>query len=230
MKFNIWKRELEFNQETKIITYKDKVFKPSIRTFGDMKELYNKWTIKDDYGLYYMYRDIYFDDDNKQLLRKNNIRYDITIILPKIISGEYNKTYWHYHPLNKKLRNYQELYQVLSWKAIYLQQNKNKAFFIEANTWNSVNMEEWFWHITINPNKYDVLIMANLVDDSFSSNYNEYKKNKWWMYYLYTNWWETNEYYIEVPNLEEDNKLFPSDSGSIYDDFLKNPEKFNYLH
>jgi len=230
MKFNIWNRELVFNEDTKEIKFEDKIFTPSVRTYWDMKELYWKSFIEDDYWLYYMYRDVYFSEDDKKILKNNDIRYDITIIIPKLINWEYNKTYWHYHPLNKNGKRYQELYQVLSWKAIYSQQKSDSVFFTQAQEWDAVNMEESFWHITINPTEDKVLVMANLVDDSFSSEYNEYKENKWWAYYFYNNWWKVNKNYTSVADLKERKELYGSDSKSIYDDFIQTPEKFNYLH
>jgi len=232
MKFNVWNRELYFDIETKEITYNSKKFIPSIRTFWDMKNLYKSvWEDykREDVGLYFMYRDVFFNDDDKKILKNNNIRYDITIILPDILWWELNKTYWHYHPKNSKWKDFEELYQVLKGEAIYLQQNKKEVFYTNAKQWDSVNMDESFWHITINPSKDNLLIMANLVDDTFSSIYNDYSTNKGWNYCFFEKWWEINSNYNNSLELAESNKKFPVEI-SIYDDFLTNPEKFNYLH
>ena len=232
MKFKIWNRELEFNIETKKITYKEKIFTPSIRTFWDMKDLYEN--VESDYkseneGLYFMYRDVFFDDKDWDLLKSNHIRYDITIILPHVFWWELSKTYWHYHPKNSSGKDFEELYQVLNWEATYLQQNKNEVFFTKAIAWESVNMKETFWHITINSSKDNILVMANLVDATFSSVYDDYKTNKGWNYCLFENWWKINSNYNNDLELNEIDEKFPVEV-SIYDDFLKNPEKFNYLH
>ena len=230
MKFKIWKRELKFNLETKEIIYKDKIFTPAIRTYWDMKSMYKQSSdLKLDHWLYFMYRDVFFDEKDKKILRENKIRYDITIILPELIWKEYNKTYGHYHPKNSLWKKYQELYQVISWNAIYLQQSDNKNFFTITNSGQAVNMDEWFWHITINNTKKDLLIMANLVDETFDSTYDDYKKNIWWTYYLLKDWWEKNYNYKNELRLEEGTQKFDIDI-SIYDDFINNPKKFNYLH
>ena len=231
MLFKIWERELDFNLDTKEIIYKDNIFTPSIRTFWDMKDLYSNWSMnkKDDDWLYFMYRDVSFNEKDKELLKSNNIRYDITIILPDTFWWELSKTYGHYHPKNKSGKDFEELYQVLNWEAIYLQQNEKEVFFTKALAWESVNMKESFWHITINPSKENLLVMANLVDDTFSSIYNDYETNKGWNYYLFEAWWEINPNYNNSLELDEGHEKFPVEV-SIYDDFLKNPEKFNYLH
>jgi hypothetical protein len=51
-----------------------------------MKDLYSqKVDMKDENGLYFIYRDVYFDYSDKLLLEKNKMRYDITILLPRKI-------------------------------------------------------------------------------------------------------------------------------------------------
>lgn len=230
MKFNIWDRELEFDLKTKNIKYKNKIFTPTVRTFWDMQNLYLRHNnINNSKKLYFMYRDIYFDVKDKQILKNNSFRYDITIILPILIWDEFNKTYWHYHPKNKIWNQYQELYQVLSWEAIYLQQNEKKVFYTKAISWDSVNMDEWFWHITINNTTDKVLIMANLVDNSFSSLYEEYKIQKWWMYYFLKNTFIKNPNINTVAKIQQSTKKY-NIQKSLYDDFLQTPEKFNFLH
>ena len=230
MKFNIGKREIVFNSDTKEISYNWKVFTPAVRTFWDMEDMYSSWEkLEKNTWLYFMYRDVFFNEDDKELLRKNNIRFDITIILPYVFWAELNKTYWHYHPKNKNWDDFQELYQVLSWEAIYLQQNKQKVFYTKALMWDAVNMDKSFWHITINSSETELFVMANLVDDTFSSVYNDYELNNGWMYYLKNNLWEINNNYSNVPKIEEEKKKFWVEN-SIYDDFIENSEKFNYLH
>jgi len=232
IQFKVWNRDLEFNLDSKEITYKDKIFTPSIRTLWDMKDLYHSdfEKLKDEKWLYFMYRDVYFEELDKVLLDDNKIRYDITILLSHDFWGEYNKTYWHYHPKNSEWKHFQELYQILYGTAIYLQQNEQKTIFTKANTHDAVNMDESFGHVTINPSDKDILIMANLVDADFDSVYDDYKEKKWARYMYFKNdIWQKNDLYKDDIILEESSSKFDS-SDSIYDDFLQNQEKFNYLH
>lgn len=222
--------DVDFNINTKIIDVNWKKYSPNVRTFWDMKDLYKKTDEFDDNKwLYFMYRWVYLNDEDKKFFEEeNNMRYDVTILIPELISDEYNKTYWHYHPVNNSWNRYQELYQVLSWSAAYLQQNDNQSFFTNAFEWDSVVMEEWFWHVTVNPSTDDYLVMANIVDNNFDSEYWEYKENKWANHYYYTTWFEINPNYKNELIIQEKEEYF--EQWDIYSQFLENPDKFNFLH
>src|SRR3990167_10567232 len=89
--------------------------KPDIRFLYEMKEvLYDKKWVKEspNITLYYMYRGI---------KRKNGLRYDITIIPPKMLGKEFVKTKGHEHK-----NHFPELYMVLEGKALYLMQKRDK--------------------------------------------------------------------------------------------------------
>ncbi len=229
MKFKIWNRELDFDPEKQVIKYKDKIFTPAIRTYGDMEKLYeSKLDLDKNTWLYFMFRDVFFEDNDKKILDKNNIRYDITILSPQMFWEEYNKTYGHYHPKNKEGNDYREIYQILSWNAIYLQQNKNEIFYTKAQIWDQVVMETWFGHVTINPSDTEYLIMANYVEGWWNSIYNEYRDFSWANYLYKTNWFELNKLYNNSIELLEKNDIFWV--SSMYDDFFENPKKFDFLH
>lgn len=229
MKFNIWDRELFFDIDKKVIIYKDKIFIPSIRTYSDMEKLYKTpVNIDKNTWLYYMFIDVYFSEEDKEVLRRNNIRYDITILIPYVFWNEFNKTYGHFHPKNKDENDYREIYQVLSWEAIYLQQNNNEVFYTKAVVWDQVIMETWFWHVTINSNEEKFLIIANYVEEWWNSIYNEYEKLNWANYIFNRNWFEKNLNYNNDLKLIEKKSKFGN--TSMYDDFFNESEKFNFLH
>jgi len=229
MNFKIWNKEIFFDENTLEIIVDNKRIKPDIRTYGQMRDLYiEKEKISDDTPLYLMYRDFYVNEDDKKLFKENNFRYDVTIILPKIIWKEYNKTFWHYHPQNSNWKFYEEVYQVLKGKAVYLQQNQQESFFTNAEEGDIVLMKEWFWHTTINPNEKEILVMANIVSSKFSSIYDDYKGKKWARYYLTTSWWIKNPNYQDNVDLQEKNLKLEIEN--LYNDFLKNPKKFSFLN
>lgn len=229
MKFYIWEKEVEFDENTHQLKFDKKIIDPVIRTYSDMKELYyDKWDLDDDKWLYFMFRSVYLNKNDEKKFKENNFRYDITVILPEIVWNEFNKTYWHYHPKKSDWTKYEEIYEVLSWTAIYLQQNENEVKYTNAFSWDKVVMNEWFGHITINPSDEDILVMANIVDDSFSSEYWVYKDLKWWNYYYKTTWFEINPNYKNDLKIVESEDLF--DWDNIYDEFLVNPDRFNFLH
>lgn len=228
MKFKINNKEIEFNKNTFEIIVDGKSKKPDIRTYKQMKDLYLENTDLDENApLYLMYRDFYLSKEDETLFKKYWLRYDVTIMLNINIWKEKNKTFWHYHPKNEFWKYYEEVYQVLHWKAIYLQQNNVDTFFTNAKTNDVVLMETGYGHITINDSD-DILIMANIVSNNFSSEYGEIEKKKWWRYYLVENKWQKNLNYDDKIWIYEKNmKICIND---LYWDFLKNPEKFIYLN
>ena len=233
MKFTVWNRELDFDIRTKNITYKNMSFSPDIRTYAQMKDLYNIWPesekLGDDFWMYYMYRWVCFSPEDKQVFEKNHIRYDVTILVPRIIKEEYNKTYGYFHPANKAWKKYEEIYEVLEWNAIYLQQNDNETFYTSTIPWDKVVMKEWFGHVTINSSSTEYLMMANLIDDSFDSEYEKYKEFKW-ANYLYTDGgWEINKNYKNKLEIKENYDKF-EEVMNIYDEFIADPKKFKFLH
>lgn len=229
MKFFIWEKEIEFDEINKELIIDDIRISPSIRTYGDMREMYIENDDKDvNEWLYFMFRGVYLTKYAEDKFNENWFRYDITVILPELIWEEFNKTYWHYHPLNKDWNRFEEIYQVLYWSALFLQQSKNEVKFTDAFVWDKVVMNEWFWHITINPSDEDILVMANIVDSSFESEYQEYKENNWWDYYYTTTWFEKNPNYKNDLEIIETEELF--EWWDMYEEFLDEPEKFNFLH
>jgi len=226
--FEINNTKAIFDEQLYTISLNWETYQPDIRTFEQMKNLYIDELDFDNNDIcYLMYRWVYLNNDDKAIFEENNLRYDVTIILPKFFGIEYNKTFWHYHPKRNENSFFEEIYQVLHWKAIYLQQNDNKSFYTKANNQDVVLMENWFWHTTINPSN-NVLIMANIVSNKFSSIYDEYKNKKWARYYFTTSWWIKNKNYNDNVKLEESSKLFKS--NDIYGDFVKNPKRFSFLN
>jgi len=67
--------------------------------------------------LYFMYRDLAKSDADRQWLRSHKLRYDITVIPPCTLSGEWVKTKGHYHPKNPAGIGYPEVYEVLEGEA-----------------------------------------------------------------------------------------------------------------
>lgn len=180
---------------------------PDIRHLNDMREvLYDKDFAKNspDMDLYYMYRG---------LEKKDDLRYDITIIPAKILGNEYNKTKGHFH-----LSHFQELYIVLEGSAIFLMQkldeNGNIAdvYAVKAEKGDSVIIPSNYGHVTINPSDKD-LKMANWVCDACTSDYSVFTENQGACYYYTKNGWQKNENYKEVPELrfEEPLKSIPQD-------------------
>jgi glucose-6-phosphate isomerase, archaeal len=167
--------------------------KPEIRYLSDMKDVLmdNKETT--DSPLYYMYRGIKED---------NGLRYDITVIPPKLINEEFVKTKGHYHTTN-----HGELYIVLKGEGIFLMQNETDTYFVRAKEGQVIIIESGYAHITINPSLDTTLEMANWVSKECQSNYKPIQENKGAFYYYTTKGWIKNQNYKQVPELKQKEPL-----------------------
>jgi glucose-6-phosphate isomerase len=214
-----------------------KALKPDIRTFGQMKKV----MFQSEPGLpntptYFMYRDVVPE------LKKNSIRYDVTVILPTPLGQEKNKTLGHYHPEAVPGFSYTELYNVLSGEAHYLLQKKStlgklediiqleEAILIKAKAGDAVVMPPNYGHITINPGP-DMLVMANLVEANFSSDYHEYVEHRGGAYYEFANGKIIfNPTYGSVPKLKLEKGTCESKfRPNILAAYYKKPENFEFL-
>ncbi|NLA11299.1 MAG: glucose-6-phosphate isomerase [Firmicutes bacterium] len=151
---------------------------PEIRRRREMSAvLYDAEAAEID-ELYYMYRDVALAGDG-DALRNKGLRYDLTVIVPGTLGGEYVKTAGHYHPEKPGTGlTYPEVYEVLHGRAHYLLQRPRRerpeeletVILIAAKPGDKVLIPPHFGHITINPGD-DYLIMSNWVSRDFSSIY-----------------------------------------------------------
>ena len=180
--------------------------KPDIRHLSDMKEvIYDKEWLKTapDLELYYMYRGID---------KKDDLRYDITVIPSRMLGEEFVKTKGHEHS-----DNYGEVYIVLEGEAIYLMQKREDekiedVYVVKAEKGDVVIIPPHYSHITINPSKKD-LKEANWVSEKCENKYGFFEKKEGACYYYTQKGWVKNKNYKEVPELrfEEPLKSIPED-------------------
>lgn len=177
---------LSFDTEThKLIFHSPlKEVKPGIRTREEMKKVLMKPDADAPDEFYYMYRDIHFEKD-EELLRKYNVRYDITILPPFLVGSEFNKTAGHYHPEAAPGVSYPEVYEVLHGTAHYLLQKSlppyaqvTDVILVTAFAGNKVVIPPNYGHITINPSFDETLVMSNYSGDGFSSIYTPYAEKR----------------------------------------------------
>ena len=185
--------------------------KPDIRYLNDMKEiLYDqKWAkTAHNLELYYMYRGV---------KKKGGLRYDITIIPPKMLGSEFPKSKGHKH-----LNNFSELITVLEGKAYYLSQwgKNNKIDKIEVT---KAKKGDWLiyppncQHLTINPSKKK-LIMANWLSKKCKSDYSLFEKFAGAGYFYTKDGWIKNKNYKKIPRLRFKKPL------------KKKPKNFDFLY
>ncbi|GFP19766.1 glucose-6-phosphate isomerase, archaeal [Candidatus Hakubella thermalkaliphila] len=193
--------------------------------------------------LYYMYRDVCRTED-RSVIAKHGLRYDVTVIRPGQVGSEYIKTAGHYHPLKQGTDStYPEVYEVLSGRAHYLLQTKPDedgvdAILVEALPGDKVLIPPGYGHITINPGA-TFLVMSNWVAAGFDSVYGVIKELGGGAYFELVSQGEDQQFvvnprYLPAPRFSsrpvEDRPEFGLLRGHpMYQEFLKSPEKFDFL-
>ncbi|MCX6722508.1 MAG: glucose-6-phosphate isomerase [Candidatus Staskawiczbacteria bacterium] len=177
-------------------------FTPDIRHLNDMRGVLQDKNFAEaatDTDLYFMYR---------ALEEKNDLRYDITVLAPKMLGGEFNKTKGHYH-----IGAYPEVYTVLEGTAIYLLQKRNEAgdiedvYAVETKAGETAIMPPFYGHVTINPSETEELKMANWVSPECKSDYSVYENLRGACYYYTKQGWLKNESYKNTPELRFEKPL-----------------------
>jgi glucose-6-phosphate isomerase len=185
-----------------------------IRYLDDMKiVLYDKAWAKaaPNFEVYYMQRGIE---------EKDGLRYDITIIPPKMLGQEFVKTKGHYH-----IGGYQELYIVLEGAGFFLMQKRGEGkiqdvCYVEAAKGDCVLVPSFYGHVTINPTPAR-LKMGNWISKEYKADYESIETKGGFSYYYTQAGWIKNKNYEKVPELRFET---PLESMPINLDFLKGPK------
>ena len=138
---------------------------------------------------YYMFRNLARSRADRQWLKEQKVRFDVTVIPPRDLSGECVKTKGHYHPDDPSGTGYPEIYEVLAGEAHYLLQTRDcsDVVMVAATAGDIVVVPPGYGHVTINPSRTQVLRMANLVSSTFQSEYREYERLRGASFYEMTN-------------------------------------------
>ncbi len=219
---------------------------PAVRTAEDLRNVLANPGCACTGPVYYMYRDVARTDEDRIWLSSQGLRFDITVIPPRELCGEYNKTKGHYHPADSSGTGYPEIYEVLAGEAHYLIQDKNcsDVVMIAASAGDVVVVPPGYGHVTINPTRFTVLQMANIVSSRFSSNYLGYEaKNGAAFFEWVKEGFVKNPAYknhaslrlVKARRLAEVKDAIPDPLYNLIEDrapvleFLNHPEKFESL-
>ncbi len=216
---------------------------PDVRKLSDIKDVaYDKEFLAKtkDLDIYYMYRDLALSVKDREDMQKEGLRYDITVIPPRMLGTEYVKTLGHYHPIVPGTAlSYTEIYEVLEGKAHFLLQKEEKGritdvVLVEAEKNDKVIMPPNYGHVTINPANKE-LKMSDLVSSRFSSIYQPYKDKHGGAYYELREGFVKNPHYGKLPNLrtvkaENLPELGLKRSEEIYSLVRKDIKKLDFLN
>jgi len=98
---------------------------PSVLTLDDMRCVLANPEQSGSTPLYSMYRDLALTTEDRTYLNEQNLRFDITVIPPGTVGGEYVRTKGHYHPQSPSGTGYPGFCQVLAGGALYLLQQSD---------------------------------------------------------------------------------------------------------
>jgi len=196
---------------------------PDVRELKDIEDVvFDKEWLKtaENFELYYMYRDLAENEEEYEKIFANNLRYDITVIFPKMLGKEFNKTFGHDHPIVPGTSiTYPEFYEVLEGEAIFLLQDSEDkkikdVFAIKAKKGDKVVIPPNYEHLIINASDKD-LKTCNWICRTFGSNiYKPFKQRHGFSYYALKGAngieWVKNENYTTIPELKfkEPNNLY----------------------
>ncbi|CAD6490390.1 MAG: Glucose-6-phosphate isomerase [Candidatus Argoarchaeum ethanivorans] len=213
-----------------------------VRMLSDLKDvLYDqKWFEQTrDMPVYYMYRGLYKNEEDKKLMDANHLRYDITVIPPLMLGEEYVKTAGHCHPLiDGQTSSYTELYQVLEGEAQYLLQKAEDGVaedvvLVHAKAGDILIIPPNYGHVTIN-NSNDVLKMSNWVSSSFTSIYEPVRCLRGAAYYFLEGGIIKNPNYKTISELREIERSNPELVGLINGDdmyqLIEHPMELDFLN
>ncbi|MBS7270761.1 MAG: glucose-6-phosphate isomerase, partial [Candidatus Freyarchaeota archaeon] len=130
--------------------------------------------------------------------------------------------------------SYPEVYQVFYGEATYLLQKKLGNDILDfavarVKAGEAILIPPGYGHVTVNSGG-DILVMGNLVSDSFQPLYDDYIKNKGAAYYLLTDGsLVPNPCYNSPPAPRVLSKKFPI-SKDLYSDFTSCPSCFDFLN
>jgi glucose-6-phosphate isomerase, archaeal len=192
---------------------------PAVRTIEEMRPVLAESSCTCDSPLYYMYRDLAKSDADWRWLHAHHLRYDLTVIPPRDLCGEWVKTKGHYHPKNPAGVGYPEIYEVLEGQAHYLLQSRDlrDIVMISAGTGEIVIIPPGYGHVSINPSPDQALAMANIVSTAFESEYGEYESHRGAAYFeLCSGELRKNPRYPAVPPVRSVGPRFGHDDHRIF--------------
>lgn len=221
--------KIEFDDDGLLVDGQKKEY--SVRMLSDLNEvLMEPVHFKENKPIYLMYREVY---------KKNNLRYDITVIASRILGKEYARTYGHHHPIAEKELTYPEIYQVLFGEARFVLQKRNNdestdVLIVSAKKGDVVLIPPGYGHVTVNPSEENPLFLSNLVSSNFSSDYEIYKQKRGPAVYhtIYGPKQNTNYMIKKLENTTPDklNKHYGFSCEDIFTEFYKDPNKFEFLN
>lgn len=222
------------NDPSKLVYY-GKEFTADVRRVRDMESVImdKEWArANPDVPLYYMFRNLFRSENDRDMMQKLGVRYCRTTILPVNLGREFNKTLGHGHAVAKNGLTYPEIYEVLDGKAHFVFQrvdgrNALEVILIRACKGDRIIVPPNMEHFTINPTnqKLELADIAAI----FPSDYRGVVERQGAAYFeLSDGSWLRNPNYEKAAEIVEkrpDNEIVPADIYLL----IENPEMITSL-
>ncbi len=208
--------------------------------YSGNEAFFNNKKLDKNQDLYYIYRNSCLKKD-KPLFSRSGVRYDLTVITPGLVGRETHRTIGHIHKNLSRTGRPPEIYQVIYGSAIFLIQNNtnHELYAIYRSSGQKIIIPPDCGHITANASLKTPLVIANIfVDRNNASDYSFFKKTSGPAWYPIWNKgkliFERNprqKKYYSLKKIKTYGKL-PLDiskTAPLYEEFIKNPEKFLFL-
>ena len=190
-----------------------------------------------DVPAYETYRDC-CDDEAKDLLRKNGLRYDVTVMPPLMLGEEYVKTLGHYHLPFGEADPHPEIFEVLEGEAEFLVQKQcgeevDNVTLLIAKEGEKVLAPPGRGHVIINASPRR-LVVGHLVSRSCVEASDQYVKRRGAAFYVLTKGrLVSNLNYSSVPEvraLRTETPPFLEKESGLVEIFLKDPNRLALLN
>ncbi len=205
-----------------------------IRTKEQMRDVIMHANTKLPEEFYYMYRDVCMLRD-WDAIKKDDLKFCITVWPAFSIAGEYNKTCGHFHSKVPGTEyEYPEIYEVIAGKGHFIQQANDGSLFVvvRAKAGDMVVVPPSCGHVTVNAGK-TTLLTLDCSARSARSDYGPLKEKRGAMYYDTEKGFVKNRNYAKIPELKIAEPALAKKLGfskeSIYRNYLENPKIMDFL-
>lgn len=206
------------------------------KTVGDMKRLLRSRNLDEDEKLYDFYVGVGLKGEKEGLIQ-SGLRYDIILISPGTVGGEYKKTSGHVHE-----GLYPEIYEVLYGTALFILQKgtgKDVSYFaaVKTRAGEKILVPPGYTHATVNIGD-GPLLFSDLVADECQNHYEDVQANCGMSYYVLDQKgepvFEKNPNYGCVPAERIIGPVKKPELGlefdvPVYDLVSESPKRYDYL-
>ncbi|MBC8587853.1 glucose-6-phosphate isomerase family protein [Paratissierella segnis] len=247
--------DLSFPNSILKVKYNDKVNKlvcdrdliieeEAVRMLSDMNTLFRDLNPDfEDEPLYYMINGVCYPE-HKELFDNYRLKYEYTVLLPKLIGGEFLKAHGHIHYAktdpDKSIMEFMEVIHGKGVFLLFLPSNKGfEVIIVNVKPGDRFIVPKEYYHLTINTGS-EPFIFSDIISNVSGGDYSLLKERKGAPVLMFKDSkggirldWNHNYLPIEKITICDADSI-PWDQpftidGPLYEDFLSSPDKYRIL-